>query len=401
MRAQHTQLEPPGQTAADTAALPRRPFARRLAGHLAVALTVAGIVGLGAGGIALLHLKANAEPVRAPFPPITVETFQTTPERSYQRTVTYTGRLEAARQTQLAFERGGLVIAVVREEGQSVQAGDVVARLDTSELQAARRQLEARKRELEAQHELARLNLKRQNSLKRGGWSPEQRFDEARASLARLTAAVAQVEAELDGNRIALEKSQLKAPFAGVVGRRTIHEGTVVAPGTALLTLIETGRLKARIGLPPHVADALDAGSTHTLRMDRASLTARLDALRPDLATGTRTVTAIFEVAGGGVPIRIGDLVTLAASETVREHGTWVPVAALREGRRGLWTVMVVDETDTAAAVVQPEAVELLYAQADRAYVRGTLRPGARIVANGTNRVVSGQRVALAGGQPK
>ena len=80
---------------------------------------------------------------------------------------------------------------------------------------------------------------------------------------------------------------------------------------------------------------------------------------------------------------------------TVEERGAWVPLAALKEGRRGLWTILSTT-TDGDIQVVAPEAVELLYATANKAFVRGTFEDGARIISRGTGRIVPGQRIALA-----
>jgi membrane fusion protein, multidrug efflux system len=377
---------------------PKHSLARRLFSGLGVLLVASVMVSLAATGIAVLHIRADAEPARQPSPPVSVATIRAEVLDSYQRTVSYTGRLEAARQTQLAFERAGTVIAVNFDEGDKIPAGAVVARLDTAQLKTVRRQLEARKRELEAQRELARLTLKRQSKLKRGGWSPEQRIDEAAAALAQLTASVDQVAAQLAANAIDLQKSELIAPYAGTVGQRSIDEGAIVSPGTPVLALIETGRLQARIGLPPDAATRLRPDGKYALRMGTTSLAANLAAVRPDLATGTRTVTVIFDVATKPHGLKLGDLVTFEMKTTVRENGAWVPLAALKEGSRGLWTVLVVDRSETAP-IVRAEAVELLHAEADRAYVRGTFTPGAHVLSGGTDRVVNGQRVALASEQ--
>lgn len=97
---------------------PNLSLARRVlggAGFLAVAAAFVGLAGLGIAG---LQLRAAAEAPRAVVAPVHVETLRVRIEDGYTRVVTYTGRLEAARQTALAFERGGLVVAVAKDEGQ-------------------------------------------------------------------------------------------------------------------------------------------------------------------------------------------------------------------------------------------------------------------------------------------
>jgi RND family efflux transporter MFP subunit len=363
------------------------------AGFLVGACTFAGLAGL---GIAALHLRAAAEAPRAVVAPVHVETVKARLEDGYTRVVSYTGRLEAARQTALAFERSGLVMVVAKDEGQPVRQGEVVARLDTSQLQATRRQLEARRRELEAQRNLASLTLGRQWRLKTQGWSPEQRLDEAEATVAQLTAAIEQVGAQIAGLDIDFAKSELRAPFDGRVAARNIDEGAVVAAGTQVLTLLENGRRQARIGVPPDVAEKLDAQKLLRVDVQGRSFNAKLAARRPDLETGTRTVTVLLDIDDGSGSSVLGELASLAVEAMVPERGAWMPLTTLREGRRGLWTVLVVDRTDTGA-IVRGEAVEVLHVEAARAFVRGTFRDGDAIIAHGTDRVVVGQRIALGG----
>ncbi|MEE9603046.1 MAG: hypothetical protein V3V75_07065, partial [Thermoguttaceae bacterium] len=67
----------------------------------------------------------------------------------------------------------------------------------------------------------------------------------------------------------------------------------------------------------------------------------------------------------------------------------------LSEGSKGLWTVLTVVEREGGPSVVR-EAVEVLHAEQGRAFVRGNLGKETRVVVNGTNRIIPGQRVALA-----
>lgn len=363
---------------------------------IAAGVTLAGVAfaGLAAGGIAGLHWRAAADPQTSSPPAVAVSTIRAKVEPGYDRTATFTGRLEASRQTPLAFERAGLVVAVTRDEGDEVKAGDTVATLDTAQLRVSRQQLEARRRELEAQRQLAELTLGRQSQLSLQGWSADQRRDEAQATVSQLGAAIEQVQAQLASLDVDLSKSKLVAPFDGRVGARTIDDGAVVAAGTPVLTLIETSRPQARIGLPPDVARMLDERRTYTLRSGGRALSAKIVARRPDLETGTRTLTVLFELVGN-TDATLGDLVTLELPTRIEERGAWLPIAALKEGRRGLWTILVLDDPQGAPRV-RSEAVEVLDTRADQAFVRGTFRDGDHVIKAGTSRVIAGQRVALA-----
>jgi membrane fusion protein, multidrug efflux system len=237
--------------------------------------------------------------------------------------------------------------------------------------------------------------LGRQSRLSAQGWTPGQRLDEAEATLAQLTAAIERVSAQIAGIDIDLSKSELKAPFDGRIAARSIHEGAVVAAGTPVAMLLESGRQQARIGLPPEIARDLDAGAARTLRIGETTLRAAIASRRPDLDTATRTMTVLFDVVDPPQNVMFGDLVTLEIGTRVEERGAWLPLAALKEGQRGLWSVLVADAS-AEVAIVRPEAVEVLHVEGSRVFVRGALRDGDHILSRGADRVVAGQRVALA-----
>ncbi len=360
------------------------------------ALVVLAFVAAAGAGTWLLYLRAaGAAPPQA-YPPIPVATVFAKKAKSYAVTTQFVGRLEPQRQTNLAFERSGLVLKVLREEGEAVQANDVVAVLDVDKLKARRRQLVAQQKELDAQRTLAKLTLKRQRSLRQKGWAPDQKYDEAVAGLARFAAAIDRVAAQIAELDIDIRKSHLKAPFDGRISRRVIDEGAVVAAGMPVVTLLESSRRQVRVGVPPHVAGSLKSTANYQFRSGSRRFSGTLAARRPDLQASTRTVSLLFNVApGGGVPF--GELVTLELEQRIAADGYWLPLTALREGHKGLWTVLVAtSRKGRPARIIETEAVEVLHTAGGRVFVRGTLRDGARVVVNGTHRVTPGQRVVLA-----
>lgn len=374
-----------------TDAPPPRGRLRRILGVAASLMVAAVILGVMAAGVTGLHLRANAVPAVAPQPPIAVAATEITIEPRYEIAERFAGRLEAARSTALAFERGGLVLEVLVDEGEVVAAGEVVARLDTEILQARREGLVASRRQVAAQRELAVRTSDRRDKLSQKGFSSIQRFDEAKYEASALAAQIDSITAEIKALDIDIAKSELKAPFAGTIGARHIDEGAVIAAGTEILSLLETPRMQARIGLPPETAARLEVGAAFALRARGRDFEGRLIALRPDLDTGTRTVEALFALSHPET-LHSGDLVELSLPRAVEARGAWLPLAALKEGEKGLWSVFTLID-DRGGPLVAREAVEILHIADDRAFVRGTFRPGTVVVTKGTNRVAPGQLV--------
>jgi RND family efflux transporter MFP subunit len=364
------------------------------AGVVARLAVAAGLVLALLTGVTALRERAEArvETREQTLLPVAFVMFEQ--EDSHALTERFTGRVEARRSAGLGFERAGLVVAVDADEGVAVRAGQVLARLDTALLEAERDRLGAERRRVAAALDLAARTYDRQRNLQSQGHASAQRLDEARQELEVQRAALAALDASVRAVAIDIEKSVLVAPFDGRVSDRAIDEGRVVTPGEAVLEILETGAPQARIGLSPEAADGLDGAATYTVLIDGVTWDAILNALRPDIESRTRTVTALFDIvpAVDGATPRMGALAMLEHSRAISVAGGWIPLSALTEGTKGLWSVFVLRKED-AGDMVRREAVEVLHATATHAYVRGSLAPGERVVAAGVTRVAPGQVV--------
>ncbi len=357
---------------------------------IAVAL-IGGVFLLGTGA---LYWRASADAAIGAAPPLPVQTQSIVFETGYTVEQRYAGRVEARQQTRVAFERAGLVEDVRIEEGDRVAAGQTLAVMDQDRLNAERDRLIADRAQAVAQLELANLTSARQRQLANEGFSSKQRYDDARLSASSLQASVESIDAAIRSVDIQLEKSVLKAPFDGVIGAVLLDSGAVIDAGMAVADIFERCAPRARIGLPPAVADALTVGTQYDLEYENQTVRGQLVALRPDLESRTQVIPALFEV-NEAAALPFDDVVHFRFDRAIESRGAWLPMAALVEGEKGLWSVYTVADKD-GAQVITRETVEVLHIDDGRVYVRGTLRAGAQVLNSGTNRVVPGQRVALA-----
>jgi len=349
-------------------------------------------------GVTTIQMRAEEKPQITAAPLIEVAAFRPDYRTGYDVARRFTGRLEPARQTDLAFELTGTIRAIMVDEGDTVGAGDVIARLDTRSLEAERRRQQANRSAAESDLELAELTLDRRRKLQQAGHVSDEVLDQARLALNRLRANLAQIDATIEAIDINLDKSVLRAPFGGRVGARLMDEGATATPGQPVLTVLESARPTVRIGLAPDVVNRLVPAETFTIEIGGQPFKARFTGLRPDLQTRTRTIEALFELETQSALPGFGQLAELTLEERVATPGYWVPAASLKEGPRGLWTLLTLAEpTEEGARLVVREAVEVLHMDADRAFVRGTITGDTRIVAEGVHRVVAGQPVRLQG----
>ena len=260
-------------------------------------------------------------------------------------------------------------------------------------------------KEIEARLALARLTTQRRRALLEDNHISVQRVDEAASDQRALGAQLEAARAAIESVDVGLALSRLEAPYAGSITARHVDEGTVVSPGQTLLEMIEDGALEVRIGVPASVAAELSPVDAYAIEVEGRSVDAELDAVLTTVEPETRTVTAIFrlpELPRETAGVKSGALARVAIRRHVAAEGFWLPITALTESRRGLWSAYAVvpvegEEARVASPVLRIDRreAEVLHAEAERAFVRGTLRDGERVVATGLHRLVPGQRVAL------
>ena len=320
---------------------------------------------------------------------------------SYETTVAFTGRVRAAAVSRLAFEQAGRILAIPLREGDRFAPGDILARLDDSRLKAEEAAASARLKEAQADRDLARQTFRRNRALFKAGHVSRQRLDEAEARLQAAEAAVEGARAQLRRIRVALAQTRIRAPFAGIVTRRLVDEGTVVAAGTPVLAVLTTDRpIEALVGLPASEAEHLVIGRGYRVRLaDGREVDARLAGLVPQLQPGSRVLTARL-VLPAEVAAPDGALVSLVLTRRVPARGFWLPIEALTADLRGLWRVYALEEDAERGwpyAHVRFENVQILHTSGDRVYVTGTVREGAWLIATGLHRVVPGMLVRAEG----
>lgn len=372
---------------------------KTMARRVLSACVTLGFIAL-AGGLVSLGVTAIADRASAvtevdAAPLVTVRTQPLNYVDSYQIERRFVGQVEPQQQTDVAFEQGGAVIQVLVDDGDLVAAGERIAVLDTRLLEAETKRLQASRAALEAQAELSRRTTSRQTELQEQGFSSEQALDQASFTLAEISARIAEVDAALATNRIQIEKAQINSPFAGRVVARHIDEGATVAGGQPVISLLEHARPQFRAGIDPSLAPMLATADGLTVEIEGRTVQVRLVALAPNIDPVTRTRIARFALDDDDATV-FGQTGSLVVNQTIAQQGAWLPVPALQEGLRGLWQVMTVqDEPGVASLVIHPEAVEIIHADQDRAFVRGTFRDGTRLVLDGPHRVVPGQRVEI------
>lgn len=297
---------------------------------------------------------------------------------------------------QLGVELSGLRVTVLHVDvGQQVARGQLLLELDHRTLDSDVRQAEAAHAEAVAGVQLAQVNLKRGEGMAQARLISAAAFDELRAHLVQAQAREATTRAQRDGVRLRRAYATLRAPDAGVVSRRNVQPGQVIAAGTELLALIRQGRLEWRPELPEAELARISVGDLVRLR-DAAGVAVegRVRAVSPGVDSSKRTGTIYAELpqpAG----LKAGSFVE-GRVLTDASPGLVVPAAAVvvRDGYPFVFTV------DPRSSVVQRVRVRTGERFGDRVEILEGVAAGARVVVQGAGFLGDGDRVRVLDAAP-
>jgi membrane fusion protein (multidrug efflux system) len=193
-------------------------------------------------------------------------------------TVSATGSLLADEGVELQAETNGKVVSIRFTEGARVRKGDLLVKLNDADLVATRARAQYRR-------ELAVLRERRIKQLLKQGVARQEEYDTAINELNVQ-------DAEIDLTQAQIAKTEIRAPFDGVVGLRYVSEGSFVNAATRIATLQRLDRMKIDFSIPEKYAARVQVGSpiAFTVAGASARFAGRIYALDPRIDAATRTV---------------------------------------------------------------------------------------------------------------
>jgi membrane fusion protein (multidrug efflux system) len=238
-----------------------------------------------AAGAALLvpRLDSSADRESGTAPTIQqalmVETLEIRPRRLVERFATV-GTIRADEQIELRSEVSGVLREIHFAEGSLVAKGQLLLQIDDAEFVAERDRARHRT-------ELAHLREARQQDLLTQGLTSQEEYDLALSQLNVLEAELRLAEAEL-------EKTQIRAPFRGVVGLRSVSRGAALTPQTRIARLQKIDSVKVEFSVPASHAGRVRVGESISFRVKGTERQHRgeIYALEPNVDSETRSLRA-------------------------------------------------------------------------------------------------------------
>ena len=303
------------------------------------------------------------------------------------------GTLKATQSALVKARVAGELMDLVVREGDAVQAGQVLARIDPTEYQARWRQAQQQADAAKAQVDIAQKQFDNNEALVRQGFISQTALQTSLMSLNGAKASYQSALAGADAARKALDDATLKAPIGGLVSQRLAQPGERLAIDTRVVEIVNLARFELEAPLPAQDAGAVQPGMKAQLNVEGVDtpVTATVLRINPSTQTGSRSVLVYLGVPGAA-GLRQGAFAQ-GQLGTRKVQALAVPLASLRTDKPQPYVQVI--EGDTVRHVpVEPGA---------RSEVDGVVRvaitgltEGAQVLAASVGAVREGVKVKTA-----
>lgn len=292
------------------------------------------------------------------------------------------GTLRADESVTLSATVTEIVAELAFGDGEVVEAGKLLVRLADDEEQADLRVAQALREE-------RRNAVNRLAQLQERNLAPRGDLEDARARLR-------QVEAEIQGLEARLANYRLRAPFDGVTGFRNISVGSLVTPGTELVTLDKLDVMKLDFNVPEVFLSLLEPGlrlTAHSAAYPDDDFTGTIASVGARVDPVSRSVPVRAELDNPDLKLRPGMLIEVVVQRQPRETMVIPEAALIPEGNRQY--VLVLHENGDYQ--VERRQITIGARREGEVEVLEGLSAGQLVVAHGTERVRDGQLARLLG----
>ncbi|MFT4826343.1 MAG: RND family efflux transporter MFP subunit [Halioglobus sp.] len=330
--------------------------------------------------------------------PVPVEVMQVR-ELPLERMLSLSGRIYSRNDVSMSLTLPG-ELEWVMEAGSEVESGNVIGSLD-------QKPIALRKNELEHLAERERVNVKylgrelvRLKRLRKDNNASERLVDESESHRDISDSVLSSIESRIQQLDDELRRSQLVAPFSGVIAQRYKRGGEYAQPGDVIVRLVDMRSLELRFQMPVaylrrvatqdiihFTSHSENNGSSSKAHLEKTSAQVRSIILAANPNSQTFEVLADFENSSAS-PVIAGQLVTVGVSLAEANASLQIPRDAIVLREKGSY-VFLISKSNTA------KKVDIEVGEGSGAWitVTGTLSAGDRIAIRGVERLQDGQQV--------
>ena len=243
------------------------------------------------------------------------------------------GTIVADEATEIHPEVSGRIVGLYVREGAIVSKGTLLAKLYDGDLQA-------QKRKLEVQLQIAQQTENRYEQLEKIGGISKQDYDVTALQASNL-------RADLDIIRTSIQKTEVRAPFGGKLGLKGVSTGAYVTPQSIITSIQKTSNLRVDFTVPEKYTSQIKKGSYVTFGVEGSdrNFTAVVIATESGIEQTTRTLTVRAEVKGGQAGLVPGSFAKVRLSFDPDPNALMIPTQAVIPQARGKKVALYKDGT--------------------------------------------------------
>ena len=266
-----------------------------------VLLTLIAVVALGWRGYAARQAtrQAQSAPVKDPVIELSAIDLATAHVVELTSGLPISGALKAVNSAIVKARVPGELQGLTVREGDTVEAGQVIARVESTEYADRVRQAQQQADAAKAQVEIAQRQVDNNAALVRQGFISKTAADNSLASLNTAQANHRAAQAGIDVLRKSLADTVLRAPISGQVSQRLAQPGERVAPEARIVEIVDLSRLELEASISPADSVAVRVGQQALLRIEGVAqpVAATVARINPSAQAGSRSVLIYLTVA--------------------------------------------------------------------------------------------------------
>ena len=264
--------------------------------------------------------------------------------RALARTLPISGSLSPVTQSTVRAKVPGEIRRVLVREGERVAAGQLLAEIDTVDLQARLDAQVAALEEAKARLSIAAKNRDNAQKLNKQGFISQNAFDTSQSGFEAAAAAVKSAEAQVRLARNALQDAVVRAPIDGIVAKKMINAGEKVGVDSPLVTIVDLAKMEIEVLAPAAEIPGIRIGQAATFRVDGFGdrvFDGRLERINPTTEPGSRAITVYLSVGNRDGLLKGGMFAKGSLILDKGEPAPTIPASALQEeaGQAFVYTV--------------------------------------------------------------
>lgn len=245
----------------------------------------------------------------------------------------FSGTLRHEREASVRSQMAGSVLQTYVDQGQSVAAGTVLARIEAGGSDDAYLSARSAVTAAENSYSIANRELERARRLHEAGAIAERELEMARAAVSNARAMLADARARMASAAKQLGNATVRAPFAGVIGEKSVSAGDVVQPGTLLYTVVDPGSMRLEAAIPVEQLTDVRVGLPVKFSVSgygTREFLGRVTRVSPVVDPVTRQVQIVASIPNAGRAL-VGGLQATGRLSTSTRTGLVAPDAAIDE----------------------------------------------------------------------